>query len=171
MATIWRVYAILHEYCCKTDYDLIISEVSRKSEEENTKLKARIEENILTYQEKETLIMRTCDELRATTEVAENKTKTYVKHIDKLDDYIEDLRRRNEEEISIRKQFEAKLNELAYVGRDHDAKYYRAIEEIDEVLLKLDATDKDLQSYKAEAMNLRKTTISLETQIIKVESR
>jgi len=69
----------------------------------------------------------------------------YIRHIEKLNEYIEDLRKRNEEEINIRKQFEAKLNELHSVGRDQDAKYYRALEEIDEIMQKMTITDKDLK--------------------------
>ena len=52
-ATIWRVYAILLEYCCKTDYNMMISEVSKNSLEEIQRLQNQIEQNQLAFQEKE----------------------------------------------------------------------------------------------------------------------
>jgi len=52
MSTIWRVYAILLEYCCKTDYELMISEVTRLSQEENVQLKNKIEEITVEFYEK-----------------------------------------------------------------------------------------------------------------------
>ena len=60
----------------------------------------------------------------------EASTAEYVLHINKLNDYIDGLRLRNEEETRLRKMFEAKLNALHSVCRDHEAEYARALEEI-----------------------------------------
>ena len=57
MSTIWRVYAILLEFCCKTDYELMISEVTRLSQEENVMLKEKIEDIQVKYFNKEKKIL------------------------------------------------------------------------------------------------------------------
>ena len=53
VATIWRVYAILLEYWWKTDYNMMISEISKNYEEEASKMKKSMETNQLIFQEKE----------------------------------------------------------------------------------------------------------------------
>lgn len=171
MSTIWRVYAILLEYSCKTDYELMISEVSRQFQEENVKLKTKIEEMHLSNLEKHEIILQKYEDAKATAEASEKKTEMYVKHIEKLNEYIEDLRRRNEEEINIRKQFEAKLNELHSIGRDQDSKYFRAIEEIDHYMQRYEASDKDLKKLEKETMDLRKIKITLETEVINLDNK
>ncbi|CAI2365528.1 unnamed protein product [Moneuplotes crassus] len=171
MATIWRVYAILLEFCCKTDYELMISEITRLSQQENIELRSKLEQLQIEFFEKEAKIIEKCDELKSRTEAAEKKTDMYVIHIEKLNEYIEDLRRRNEEEINIRKQFEAKLNELHSVGRDHDVKYYRALEEIDEYMQKFEFVDKELKRFEGETIELSKEKVMLETNLINLENK
>ncbi|CAI2369125.1 unnamed protein product [Moneuplotes crassus] len=171
MATIWRVYAILLEFCCKTDYDLMISEITRVSREEISDLKAKLEKLTTDFSEKEAKIIEKYDELRSQTETAEKKTQSYVIHIEKLNEYIEELRKRNEDEISIRKQFEAKLNELHSFGRDHDVKYYRALEEIDEHIQKYQITEKELKDLEQQTLVLNKEKIALETKLADLETK
>lgn len=43
VATIWRVYAVLIEYCCKNDYNMVISEVTRDFQNQITELEKQIE--------------------------------------------------------------------------------------------------------------------------------
>ena len=40
LTSIWKVFAVLLEYCCKTDYRLLICEVSTKHERETKELHA-----------------------------------------------------------------------------------------------------------------------------------
>jgi len=171
VATIWRVFAILLEYCCKTDYDILVSELTNTYQDEISKLKKNLEENQIIHMEKEQKIMDKCELLKMTAEAQDKKTSQYVKHIEKLNGYIDDLRSRNEEEINIRKQFEAKLNELHSVGRDQDIKYYRALEEIDDYTLKYESINKDMKKYEKESMELRKIKIQHETQIVNLENK
>lgn len=149
----------------------MISEISRNFQDENNKLKEKIEEIQVKFYEKEQKIIDKCEILKASTESMEKKTGQYVLHIEKLNEYIDDLRRRNEEEINIRKQFEAKLNELHSVGRDQDTKYYRALEEIDDFMQKLLSTDNRLKKFEKEAMDLRKVKINLETELVNIENK
>lgn len=171
VASIWRVFAILLEFCWKTDYDILISEITRQYQDETAKLKAQIESIKIASFEKEQKIMEKCEFLKITAENMDKKTSQYVKHIEKLNEYIDDLRKRNEEEINIRKQFEAKLNELHSVGRDQETKYYRALEEIDDYMQKAAELDKNLKTFEKETMELRKTKISLDTQLAISENK
>lgn len=88
-----------------------------------------------------------------------------------MNEYIDDLRSRNEEEIKIRKQFEAKLNELHSIGRDQEIKYFRAINEIDEINQKFEKLEKTCSDLRDETIGLRKDKINLETLSTNFESR
>lgn len=75
-------------------------------------------------------------------------------HIGKLNEYIDDLRKRNEEETKLRKQFEAKLNSLHSLVWDQEAKYNRALDEIDQLeKVKLEQ-EKEITRIKNENLNL-----------------
>lgn len=58
----------------------------------------------------------------------------YKKYTDKLNDIIDDLRAKIEEETKIRKLFENKLNDLHSIVRDKEAGYSRAKEDLDYLL-------------------------------------
>ena len=75
-------------------------------------------------------------------------------HIGKLNEYIDDLRKRNEEETKLRKQFEAKLNSLHSLVWDQEAKYNRALDEIDQLeKVKLEQ-EKEITRIMNENLNL-----------------
>lgn len=38
ITSIWKVFAILLEYCCRTDYHMLIQEISREHKEQLEKL-------------------------------------------------------------------------------------------------------------------------------------
>ena len=171
VSTIWRVYAILIEYCCKTDYNMVISEVSRDFQTKIAVLEKQIEVAKASYSEKEKAMMEEREFLKTEYDSMNKKTEQYIKHISKLNEYITDLRDRNDEEIKIRKQFEAKLNELHSIGRDQEVKYFRAINEIDELIQKLENIEKNSLDYREETIGLRRDKIYLETQVINLESK
>jgi chromosome segregation ATPase len=67
----------------------------------------------------------------------------YKKYTDKLNDIIDDLRAKIEEETKIRKIFENKLNDLHSIVRDKEARYNRAKIDLDHLLQ--DNIDKNRQ--------------------------
>lgn len=44
ITNIWKVFAILLEYCCRTDYNMLISEISKMHQEEVDKLESDYQE-------------------------------------------------------------------------------------------------------------------------------
>lgn len=53
LANIWKIFAILLEYACKNDYKMLISELSKESQEDIIKLEAIVERNNRVFLEKE----------------------------------------------------------------------------------------------------------------------
>ena len=44
ITSIWKVFSILLEYCCRTDYRMLISEISREAEEKMKKMTEKYDE-------------------------------------------------------------------------------------------------------------------------------
>ena len=53
LANIWKIFAILLEYSCKNDYKMLISELSKESQEDIIKLEAIVEWNNKVFMDKE----------------------------------------------------------------------------------------------------------------------
>ena len=84
------------------------------------------------------------------------------RYINKLNDIIDDLRSKVEEETQIRKVFENKLNDLHSIVRDRDASYNRAKIDLDHLLQ--DNIDKDnkLQKLHEEFKDVSKLKVAYE---------
>ncbi|CAI2372963.1 unnamed protein product [Moneuplotes crassus] len=152
MGSLWRVYSILLEFCCKSDYKLLISKIKSDHEIEKEGLKDRIQWHHERFLEQEI-------EFRKKFKEAEIENATYLKekattkrYIAKLNDIITDLRAKIEEETKVRKVFENKLNDLHSIVRDRDATYTRAKVDLDHLLQdnisKEDQLFKLLKEYK-----------------------
>lgn len=126
MGSIWTVYSILLELCCKNDYKLLISQMAVEFEDQKQSLKDIIERNNDMFMERESdLKDQFKDVQREHAELLEEKVY-YKKYTDKLNEIIDDLRGKIEEETQIRKVFENKLNDLHSIVRDKEAGYKRA---------------------------------------------
>lgn len=72
----------------------------------------------------------------------------YRKYVDKLNDIIDDLRSKIEEETKIRKFFENKINNLHSIVRDKEAGYDRAKFDLDYLLQDNIAKNQELETLR-----------------------
>jgi len=86
------------------------------------------------------------------------------RYINKLNDIIDDLRAKIEEETKIRKVFENKLNDLHSIVRDRDAGYSRAKIDLDHLLQDNITKDTQLQDLKEEFKDASKLKIAYQIQ-------
>lgn len=134
LSSVWTVYSILLEYCCKTDYSLLITKISSNYETQKETLISTISQNHTLYLEREQCLKEQFKDIQTDhAELLEEK-KYYKKYTDKLNDVIDDLRAKIEEETKVRKAFENKLNDLHSIVRDRDAGYTRAKDDIDKLI-------------------------------------
>ena len=100
---LFRVYAILIEYCCETNYNVVTLKVSRDFQTKIALLNKQIEVAKDSYIEKKYTMTEEREYWKTEYDSMNKKTKQYTKHISKLNEYITYLRDRNDEEIKIRK--------------------------------------------------------------------
>ncbi len=64
ITNLWKVFAILLEYCSKSDYRLLISEISRQHKEQVEKMEIEYNEKLNVAYEKEAKLMENIDQLK-----------------------------------------------------------------------------------------------------------
>jgi hypothetical protein len=130
---IWKVYAILLEYCCQFDYEMIITTLNIEKKEEMDQVEKDFKEQIAKMEEHEKQILENM-----------NVTKTHLKNLQK--DLMEEIQKRehledellqrgsgHEEEVTMRLQFESQLNQMYAKIRDMDTKALMLIENTEEM--------------------------------------
>ena len=53
---VWKVFAVLLEYCCQTDYKMMIAQINVQHDGEMEKLRARFDDTLLDYIENEKIL-------------------------------------------------------------------------------------------------------------------
>ena len=56
ITNIWKVFSILLEYCCKTDYRMLIAEISKEHKNELEKVEKEMQSKFFDQQENEKLL-------------------------------------------------------------------------------------------------------------------
>ena len=130
ITNIWKVFAILLEYCCRTDYRMLISEISKehkaaleqldrdyqKKSEEQANNEKVLKENLDTQQ-------KMCEELQR--EMMNEKQMRL-----KLEEDYTQNTKNHEEEVQLRLKFESKLNNMHSAHRDLETRYKRVLQDL-----------------------------------------
>ena len=127
---LWKVFSILLEYCCKTNYQMLVSKIQSEHREELDKQ----EEEFNECQER---MFNNEKKLKGITDDLQKENDRLKKELDdrkgayvKLTEDMAFLTKNHEEEVQLRLQFESKLNSLHALHRDVKAKYTRSTEDI-----------------------------------------
>lgn len=128
LANVWRVFQILLEYACKTEYRLI----TRSLEEAHLQIVEQKEEKLKDMQHD--AMLRDKEYYRKLQEVHEIINNVENEKIEssnariKMHEELMKIQRKLEEEIKLRLFFENKLNSLHHVNMTHESRY-RLLEE------------------------------------------
>jgi len=61
VTAIWKVFHVLLEYCCKTDYKLLVAEITQKHQEEKEILEQKFTDKIASYVDNERVLKQNMD--------------------------------------------------------------------------------------------------------------
>lgn len=119
---VWKVYAILLEYCCQLDYQMIITTLNLEKREEIEQLESDYQAQISKIENHEKELE---ESVLAAKEQLEEMQKELHVEIYKREEIEDELMRRgngHEEEVAMRLQFESKLNQMYAKMRDLQTK-------------------------------------------------
>ena len=171
LAQVWKVYSILLEYCCRSNYDMLIKEISTEHQKAMEEAEARFNEEIRQMNINEKELKMTVDDMQRENGELKKRLDEEIQLRIKLQEEIYKNIRSHEEEVQLRLQFESKLNGLHSLHRDLQAKYERALEDIYRLDASSKAMNEKFESMESEVINLRALKIEHESKINYQEER
>lgn len=130
ITSIWKVFSILLEYCCKTDYRMLISEISKEHKDEIEKLEREFQTKFNEQAENERILKENKEILQKYTEELEKEKNSERSMRLKLEEEFHQNTKNHEEEVQLRLKFESKLNNMHSVHRDLETKFKRALSDL-----------------------------------------
>lgn len=168
---IWKVYAILLEYCCQLDYEMVVTTLNLEKREEIEQLEAEFQTQISKLESHE----KELSENILYSKVQLNEVqKELMNEIAKREELEDELLRRgsgHEEEVTMRLQFESKLNQMYAKMRDLQTK----IQIIEGNFLSLQGEavvrNEKLQKERKKNAELAKVKTEVENEMKRTEER
>ena len=130
ITSIWKVYQVLLEYCCKTDYRILIAEITNKHQRELMTIEKTFKEKIQRFVEKEKVLNQNMETLRDYNDQLE-KDRAQEKHQRlKLEEEYMQHTKNHEEEVKLRLKFEGKFNTMHDTHRELQIRHERTLVEL-----------------------------------------
>lgn len=130
LSALWKVFAILLEYCCKSNYQMLISKISKEHKEELEKLEQQFNEQVTRLTENERNLKESLEALQHKKDELQKQKEEEMFLRKKIEEEFSKNVQTHEEEVQLRLKFESKLNNMHALHRDLQAKYQRALEDI-----------------------------------------
>lgn len=157
ITSIWKVYSILLEYSCKSDYQMLVDEVTVQNEQKMKQMEQDHHNKLKEFKEDERIMKEEMDIMQKYSTVLEREKLDEKNFRMKLEEELLQNSKNHEEEVQLRLKFESKLNNMHSIHRDLGTKYRRALLDIE-----------TLQNTN-ELLNTKKIEIIQELNEIKVE--
>lgn len=171
LSSVWKVFSILLEYCCKSNYQMLISKISTEHQQQMEQVQEGFHREIEALNRNEKDLKFTLDEMqRENGELRKRLDEEVVLRI-KLQEEIYKNIKSHEEEVQLRLQFESKLNGLHSLHRDLQAKYERALEDIYNLEFSGKALREKFDIFEKEVIELRAVKIENDSRIAYLEER
>ena len=130
VSAIWKVFAILIEYCWKTDYTMLISRLAVEHKKELDQINLDFSEKWDKFAEVESVLRKNISELEEETKNYRKRVKDYEEKHKTLVEIVEENIANKEKEVKLRVQFEDKINNMHALNRVTEEQYNRANEDI-----------------------------------------
>lgn len=109
---IWKVYAILLEYCCQLDYQMVITTLNIEKKEELEHLETDYMQQINNLETREKEMQDCIDFTKFQLQEVQKELKTQVGKREEAEDELIRRGAGHEEEVSMRLLFESRLNQM-----------------------------------------------------------
>jgi len=126
----WRVFAILLEYCCKSNYQMLISKLNEEHREAIDGIEREFSEQVQKMNDNEKHLKDALDTLQKRKDQLEKQKVEEEFLRKKIEEEFNKKVETHEEEVQLRLKFEQKLNNMHALHRDLQSKYQRALEDI-----------------------------------------
>ena len=129
ITNIWKVFSVLLEYCCQSDYRMLIAEISNSHKAEIEELEEQFNRQCQEFINNEKIMKQNMDVLQKYSEELE-KERTNERNLRlKLEEEYMQNSKNHEEEVQLRLKFESKLNSMHSMHRELEIKHKRLQQE------------------------------------------
>jgi len=163
---IWKVFCILLEYCCRTDYRMLISEISREHDAAMEELKAKYEARFQEQANNEKTLKQSLEMLQKYNDTLEKERQSEKQMRLKLEEEYMQNTKNHEEEVQLRLKFESKLNNMHSAHRDLDTKYKRTQQDLAKAMQEKEELQIQLQQVMEQNTQLKTECTKQESQIV-----
>lgn len=109
---IWKVFAVILEYCCLTDYKMMITQITNEHEEMLAEKQKEFDEKCEQYVEHERYLKSNIQVLTSSNqELERDRTNERALRLKLEEEYMQNTKN-HEEEVQLRLKFESKLNSM-----------------------------------------------------------
>ncbi|CAG9311629.1 unnamed protein product [Blepharisma stoltei] len=171
VAGIWKVFAILLEYCCQLDYQMIITTLNLEKREELEQLEEEYKKQISQMEEHERQLLDNISQTRAQLLQVQRDLQKEIQKREELEDEIMQRGSGHEEEVAMRLQFESKLNQMFAKQRDMQTRMAQLIETINEQQRQIEMKTENLNKEKKRIGELSQHKIELEQEVKRLEEK
>jgi DNA repair protein SbcC/Rad50 len=162
----WRVFAIMLEYCCKSNYQMMISKLNEEHKDAIDQMERDFTEHIQKLTDNEKHLKEALDELSKKKEELEKQKQEEEFLRKKIEEEFNKKVETHEEEVQLRLKFEQKLNNMHALHRDLQSKYQRALEDIYQLETSNAHLNKLASDQKTELISLRSDKVENESKIL-----
>lgn len=165
ITNIWKVFAILLEYCCRTDYRMLISEISKEHKTELEALDREYAKKSEEMANNEKVLKENLDSQHKLCEELEREKMNERQMRLKLEEDYTQNTKNHEEEVQLRLKFESKLNNMHSAHRDLESKYKRVLADLTNAQQQIKMLNEKLQDKITEVTSLKTIKAEQETKI------
>lgn len=168
---LWKVYAILLEYCCQFDYEMIITTLNIEKKEEMDNMEKEYKEQIAKNDEHQRQML---DNITLSRQQLQQVQKDLMEEIRKREELEDELLQRgsgHEEEVTMRLQFESKLNQMYAKLRDLESKLSLMLENMEDVQKTSEERTEELHTERKKNLQLVQFKLEIELEVKKTREK
>lgn len=165
ITNIWKVFAILLEYCCRTDYRMLISEISAEHKKELEELDKDYQKKSEEQANNEKVLKENLDTQQKMCEELQREMMNEKQMRLKLEEDYTQNTKNHEEEVQLRLKFESKLNNMHSAHRDLETRYKRVLQDLNNAQKNIKMLNEKLTNRTDEITQLKTAQAENETEI------
>ena len=129
---LWKVYAMLLEYCCQFDYEMIITTLNIEKREELEQVEKDFREQMSKNEDQQKQMLESINASRMQLQQVQKDLVEEIRKREELEDELLQRGSGHEEEVTMRLQFESKLNQMYARLRDLESRLVLMTESVEE---------------------------------------
>jgi len=145
---------VLLEYCCKTDYRILIAELTERHHVELAEIERLFKEKIQKYIDTEKVLKQNMETMREYNDMLEKERASEKQLRLKLEEEYMQNSKNHEEEVKLRLKFEGKFNTMHDEHRELQIRHERTLKELAAAQHELASSEKVVTDQSEELVKI-----------------